>query len=242
MDIPALQTALTKLDPTNDNHWTADGQPRLDTVKMLAANPAINREQVEAAAPGYLRTNAASYTMQPPSAAAVPAAPATPEPVPPAAPAAVLQPVAPAQPVDSGVDENAATFSADQSKPAEVVGGGADAEDGEPTLEAQLAEASEKSQKIRAALDYLNKELAAAMQVEDGLRKQLEVDPRTANVNAIRGYLDAQAKVREDRIARKIALNGVDLKELTRGLKAPIDAAMARKTGRGGQRPNMNAK
>jgi hypothetical protein len=38
--------ALAKLDPENDNHWTTDGSPRRDTVRMLAGNPALTREDI----------------------------------------------------------------------------------------------------------------------------------------------------------------------------------------------------
>ena len=33
--------ALLKLDVQNNNHWTADGLPRLDTVKMLASDQTL---------------------------------------------------------------------------------------------------------------------------------------------------------------------------------------------------------
>lgn len=46
-----IQEALSKLDVANDNHWTADGLPRLDTVKMFANDPAITRDALTAAFP-----------------------------------------------------------------------------------------------------------------------------------------------------------------------------------------------
>ena len=56
-----ILTALRQLDTTNDNHWTADGQPRLETVKLLASDASLNREAVEAAAPGFNKTTAVGY-------------------------------------------------------------------------------------------------------------------------------------------------------------------------------------
>ena len=53
--------ALLKLDVKNDNHWTADGLPRLDTVKMLASDQALTRDSVTAAAPGFSRITATGY-------------------------------------------------------------------------------------------------------------------------------------------------------------------------------------
>jgi hypothetical protein len=56
--------AVRKLDVGNDNHWTADGQARIDTVKMLAADQSIDRAAIEAAAPGFKRDTAATYTTE----------------------------------------------------------------------------------------------------------------------------------------------------------------------------------
>ncbi len=90
-----IQDALLKLDVSNDNHWTADGLPRLDTVKMLAADPTLTRESILAALPGFSRTTAKNGTQpavvqpqggNPSNAKAVaPAAPAAPVAVQPAA-------------------------------------------------------------------------------------------------------------------------------------------------------------
>jgi hypothetical protein len=237
MDIPALQAALMKLDASNDNHWTADGQPRLDTVKMLAGNPAITRDQVEAAAPGYLRANAGSYTMQPPGVGAGAPAAEIATPVAPAAPVAPIETVEHAQ-----GDNDAPSFSNEQAEQPEMAGGLGDESDEVPSLEAQLAKAVARTKEVREALEYVNKELAKAIKAEDALRDQMVLSPKASNTLAIKGYLDMQKQVLEERRMRQQVLrsSGVDLKELTRNLKSPIDAAMARKTGRGGQRPNLN--
>ena len=47
--------ALGKMDPMNDNHWTSDGMPRIDTVKFLAGDPTLTREMVTAEAPDFTR-------------------------------------------------------------------------------------------------------------------------------------------------------------------------------------------
>ena len=49
--------ALGKLDPANENHWTADGLPRIETVRMLAGDQTISREQITAEAPDFSRTS-----------------------------------------------------------------------------------------------------------------------------------------------------------------------------------------
>jgi len=50
-----ITDALAKLDPKNDNHWTSDGLPRIDTVKMLAGDPTLTRESITAEAPNFSR-------------------------------------------------------------------------------------------------------------------------------------------------------------------------------------------
>lgn len=56
--------AVRQLDVNNDNHWTTDGLPRLDTVRLLAGDGAISREAVETAAPDFKRSSAATYGLQ----------------------------------------------------------------------------------------------------------------------------------------------------------------------------------
>lgn len=51
----AIQDALKQLDPANNDHWTADGLARIDTVKALSGDTTINRETLEKAMPGFNR-------------------------------------------------------------------------------------------------------------------------------------------------------------------------------------------
>lgn len=51
-----LIKALETLDSSNDNHWTAEGLPKLEALRF-AYGSAVSREEVEASAPGYTRTN-----------------------------------------------------------------------------------------------------------------------------------------------------------------------------------------
>ncbi len=52
-----IKNALKSLDLENDNHWTADGLPRLETVRFLTGNATLNRETVYAACPTFCRGN-----------------------------------------------------------------------------------------------------------------------------------------------------------------------------------------
>jgi hypothetical protein len=90
--------AVKKLDPNNDNHWTADGLPRIDTVRMLASDTSLTREQVDKIAPAFNR-EAARGTPAAPAAPPVPAVPpVAPTPVAGDPPAGATPP-----PLDSGV-------------------------------------------------------------------------------------------------------------------------------------------
>lgn len=55
-----IQDALGKLDAGNDNHWTAEGAPRLETLRMLAGDPSISRDDVNAVDQGFTRQSLAA--------------------------------------------------------------------------------------------------------------------------------------------------------------------------------------
>jgi len=54
-----ILAAVTQLDPANDEHWTADGQPRLDAVENLLGSD-TSRKAVTNAAPEFTRGHAQS--------------------------------------------------------------------------------------------------------------------------------------------------------------------------------------
>lgn len=55
-----LAEAIAALDPANDDHWTADGLPRMDAIMELTGDPSITRKHVTDAAPQLTRSNAAA--------------------------------------------------------------------------------------------------------------------------------------------------------------------------------------
>lgn len=228
--------ALLKLDVKNDNHWTADGLPRLDTVKMLASDQALTRDSVAAAAPGFSRATATGYTapraeQQAPQAqgqggnggqqSEAPAAPQT-------APQA-------SQATES--DQRADDLDAGQAEQPSLEGSAGVATDDIAALEAALAEQEELVSKIRAHKVEVDKAFEEARAKEDELRVELEeARPQRSTGNDIQDYLAAQRKNLEARAARQqmIRESGINLKELASNLKAPIDAARARRNTRGG--------
>lgn len=210
--------ALSKLDVKNDNHWTADGLPRLDTVKMLANEQGLTREALSTAAPGFTRATATA----PAAAQAEPVAPVTPAPVvdAAAAPAAVVQPVvtppAPTPPVTDPVVEAAPAATAAE----------------------KLAVAKEELvalTKLKVETDIAH---GAKVRQVDALiiAAEKEAAAGDSNADGIRQYLNQQVANGLERARRMEALKGVDLKAIL-PTKAPIDVAMSRKTSRGSGRP-----
>lgn len=59
-----IKEALQKLEPANNEHWTADGLPLLDAVQNICGQ-AVTRAQVTEAWPGFSRALAKKTTTQP---------------------------------------------------------------------------------------------------------------------------------------------------------------------------------
>jgi hypothetical protein len=223
-DTNKLVAALSQLDSGNTNHWTAEGLPRLDTLKMLAGDPSLTREQVTAAAPGYTRENRV-VNLAAEVAAAVPPA-ATKPADPPAAPASVTN-----EGGDNGADDALAGGAASQEVAPSAAGQGAAPEEGE------LAGAQRVLAEALAAEEEAKRAVAKATATLDRL---LEADaksrPAVSSFAPVEGYLKSQQAAREARGARMLELKGIPLKDIL-PKPAPIDAAFARKTGFGHKRP-----
>ena len=50
-----IKEALAQLDPKNDEHWTADGAPRVDVVASLTGNKDLKRQDITDADPTFTR-------------------------------------------------------------------------------------------------------------------------------------------------------------------------------------------
>lgn len=60
----SLIDAAKKFDVTNDNHWTADGLPKVETMRLFAANPAITRDDINRQLPDFVRQTANQVTAE----------------------------------------------------------------------------------------------------------------------------------------------------------------------------------
>lgn len=220
-----ITDALSKLDPANDNHWTQDGLPRLDTIKILAGDPGLTREAVTAAAPDFNRASAqqAAAGAQQAGAGTTPAAPGQPAPQGAASGPSASETQPPAPPESDLPTLNPPPL--------------AEASDSD-NLNARIAEAKLQLSDAQDRLQLAKQELSDAQNKVADLEAQLK-DTSVGAANPITEYLKSQQRVLEERGAKRqlIRESGLNLKELAKQLKSPLDSAMERKTGRGGGRP-----
>ena len=219
-----LADALLGLDPSNDNHWTGDGLPRLEAAKFLSGNPALTREQVTAAVPGLLRSNVAALAAVQGAATRSQGGSTTPAAT--EAPAAAQGPTQGAGDGDQGGGDGGDTADAE-----EKAGGDGDT-DALAAAKAELA--------VALALQAsANRRVHAAQEEVDRLLQEAErARPRAHVVNAmaVQQYLARQRANLQEQGEKRAALRGVNLLELL-PQRAPIDSALARRTARGTARP-----
>lgn len=205
--------ALKKLDPVNDNHWTADGLPRLDTVKMLAGDQTLTRDSVTSIVPEFSRSNTAVPDVAPTTGETPSSAPVKAEEV------AVV--VGDEQPTQEAQSQEVGTGSTEGTTEVE-------------TLEKEIAAQSQRVHELRVLKDQAIEAFHVEQQKEDRLREQLDrIKPADRNVDAIQSYLAAQREQLEERAARQkmISDSGIDLKALQSNLKSPLDAALSQRRG-----------
>lgn len=199
-----ITEALSKLDPNNDNHWTSDGLPRIDTVKMLAGNPALTREMITAEVPNFSRQTAVvAATQSAAGATNTPAAETT------VAPPATE--TAPQEQTQVATAENVVK-DYDQLM--------AQAQD---ELQAAITAREEAqvivSEKQNALDDLINERYAAGASEHP--------------MDAISGYLASQQNVLQERARRHAVLveSGVTLNDIQALIpqRAPLDVALSSK-------------
>lgn len=206
----AILDALLALDVGNDEHWTADGLPRMDAVEALTGEKGITRQQVTAAKPGFSR--AIAITAQEEGEGE-------------------LEQESGGEPATDAPEEAEQEQVEDAGQPEAAA------------AKKALTKAQAELEKLRkVSLEAEAKFAAKSKEVDRLLAENEKIDAETgANSTsaAIRGYLNQQQKNLQERARRIRAIqeSGVDLTNLTRGLKAPIDSAMKRDTGRGRKRP-----
>lgn len=189
---------LKKLDVNNDNHWTSDGLPRIDTVKLLAGDQSLTREQISGAAQGFNRASAATFF-------AMAQGSTTEQPIPPV-----------------NVPQGLAHLPQSEDKPEQESSEQDESEAEQGTFEL------EQLQKIHAELTTKKNEVEKELRsVTAAIDKILDAQVKESSKSSpVQAYLANQRKLLEQRAEKIEALKGVDLRELTRGIKSPLDASL----------------
>lgn len=217
--------ALQQLDPKNDNHWTSDGLPRLETVRLMAGDSQLTREAVSAAIPGFTRAKA--VPAQAPAPAGSEQGTSTPAIAAPAAPQPAAQP-------ESSDGTSSTGPGGDNATDDEAEQGSAEAED-------PIAAATARVEAASAAQAQANQEYSQAVAELDAL---LDAAARSGAqetlAEQVGAYHQRQLAALQQRgeQQRRLRDANVDLKALL-PQRSQLDMALTRKTGRGGQRPNL---
>ncbi len=240
-----IKQALESLDPSNDEHWTADGLPLMDVMsELVGGHGNLTRAQVTDASPDFTRQSAAEKIVADGAAELENAdgeapnaeegeAEASKE-------ASQTEEVADHEELvetveQSGKSTEEAPSVVEQPTPAEANG-----------LDAQLAEATEKMIQAQKTAATAKEEANAAADEVNAINRRMDAlvksDPNHATAG-IRAYINQQNKNRLNRAAgltRFIEATGVDPAHVAKAIdpRAPIDRAMhTRKPGRGTTRP-----
>lgn len=201
-----ITEALSKLDPNNDNHWTSDGLPRIDTVKMLAGNPALTREMITAEVPNFSRQIALVAATQ--AAAGVTNTPAVETP-----------------PMPPVVETPAVKTPKEQETVIENV---------VKDYEKLIAEAQDELQAAITAREEAQVLVSKKQNALDDLINERHVSGQAEHpMSAISGYLASQQTVLQERARRHAVLveSGVTLNDIRALIpqRAPLDIALSSK-------------
>lgn len=209
-----IREALSNLDPFNDDQWTDEGAPKIDVLKELLGRP-VTRQEIIDAAPHFSKDNPIldeAALEEPEIVEQVPFDPA------------FFEEFSSKEPMQIN------TFLGFlNTVPKE---GLVELEDilikKQISIAAQRKKLDEDDLRIRNAVVYTKARISVEI-------------PDVSDEEANRAYIKKQQEIRAAKHAATTALlKGVDLKSLDP--RSAIDRAMARKTARGTQRPNVGQK
>tara|TARA_R110000822_G_scaffold120633_1_gene254116 strand:- start:11259 stop:11954 length:696 start_codon:yes stop_codon:yes gene_type:complete len=221
-----LKEALARLDCNNDEHWTADGLPRMDAiVELLGGDTSVTRKAVTDAVPGLTRAIAKAHEVtgdEPITAAAEP---------------------------EPEIDVEALRLDPDElDLDLDVLDLPMRTVLGNPELTADAIEAiNAKVNSTLAARKAIEEELAQLYAKSEFLTRRKNVQDREARRTGakktnVQEYLAAQRTARAERAARALSFiqGGTTAKDVADQLRgaSKLDAAMnQRKAAPGSTRP-----
>lgn len=188
-----IKEALGKLDPKNDNHWTADGAPRIETLRMLTGTPSLTRDDVLKTDQAFNR-EAAQKAVDDRNAAPLPGQPAVGENI----------------KADGTVGETTPSFPEVAAPPAEALLEVAVVTDDEvANLRAKIADGESYLNQLRAEREEADKHIYDVEVKLDVLKNQIkDKEPgHLENMATIQAYLAQSQRKREERagLARESA-------------------------------------
>ena len=226
-----IDEALKALDPKNDEHWTSDGSPRMDKLQELTGNEALTRKQVKEAAPTFSRETTGEAPPETPGVS-----PETEQGATAAPPSEDAQEDAPETPAEDAEDEEEQAPEPDVEDEADEDAEEALAEETE--LSAALAEADAELAAAEEELNARRKEVDKVRARRDQLveAREREKTQHDDQIERMR-FIKRQAALRAERAGETALAN--DLAMQARGLAgaSPLDQSMARRLGRGRDRP-----
>lgn len=208
-----IAETLAKLDPASDDHWTADGFPRLEALTALGAE-GVSRKAVNDAAPGFTRDLARAAT--PPS-------------------------TAPEDDPDVDPEEGIGAGKEPSQEPAPEAEAAPALRHTLDHHEADVDEAEELVRKAEAELDEKRKALLAAQSKRDqAVRARNSEIGEPKFTDHLVSYHASQIRQREAKAERLRAFKESGLKEVLKTV-APsgLDAAYGRRPKRGEARPSL---
>lgn len=234
-----LDQALAHLDPANDEHWTADGLPRMDVVAEISGNAGLKRKDVTNAAPELTRSTAPELVYED----AVEEDDDEPEQY----PAEELETEDGEEEEETEEEESEEETETEETEeePEEEVEESVMALPLHEVLgsypltmraQAEITEKTLAAVRAREAIGIELDQLAAKYQV---LRRSeihlVRADPSLAKTDPVRDYLNTVKKAKAERVARtrKFMESGVTPQEVAAELnsKSPLDQAMGLKRG-----------
>ena len=211
-----LTAALTKLDPENDEHWTAEGLPLVSVVQEFASDDSVTRQTITAIAPSYTRE---AWRKQRAELADDQAKAPEPDPV-------------VAAPVVDKTEESPATTNTGEEDFQDTNARLAAEYDG--VARACMEDVRELEQLIEDSKIQIQQKLG---EHDQAVRRREQIKPSPTEAEARREYIDRQNQIRAERVARRnSALEGLSPGDLRKG--SPLDEAHARRNSRGNKRPN----